>query len=70
MFLIGDRTWPTIIEVALDGALAKGKADIIEGVNSNGTNQATLHTTADCLVAAQSPATSTGGPSPAALTRR
>lgn len=56
----GCGTWPTIIEVALDGSLAKGKADIIEGVNNNGTNQATLHTTAGCVAEPQSHATSTG----------
>ncbi|KAH7100895.1 glycoside hydrolase family 16 protein [Auriculariales sp. MPI-PUGE-AT-0066] len=56
----GCGTWPTIIEVAQDGALAKGKCDIVEGINNNGTNQATLHTTADCLVDEQDPHTSTG----------
>lgn len=56
----GCGTWPTIIEVALDGALAKGKCDIVEGINDVGPNQATLHTTAGCMMKPQSPFTSTG----------
>ena len=42
-----DRTWPAVWEVGDDWP-NQGEVDILEGVNDQGPDQATLHTAAGC----------------------
>ncbi|KAH9938888.1 laminarinase [Epithele typhae] len=46
---VGCGTWPAIWEVGSDWP-NNGEIDILEGVNDQGPNQATLHTGADCTM--------------------
>lgn len=46
----GCGTWPAIWETLEANWPNGGEIDIMEGVNDQGTNQATLHTSPDCLM--------------------
>ncbi|KII90462.1 glycoside hydrolase family 16 protein [Plicaturopsis crispa FD-325 SS-3] len=47
----GCATWPAIWELG-DNWPASGEIDILEGVNDNGTNAASLHTSPNCIMPA------------------
>ncbi|KAJ3521955.1 hypothetical protein NMY22_g12090 [Coprinellus aureogranulatus] len=57
----GCGTWPAIWEVAKDDWPNKGEVDIVEGVNDQGPNASTLHTSANCTMPAQRNQTGTNG---------
>ncbi|KAJ3510113.1 hypothetical protein NMY22_g16071 [Coprinellus aureogranulatus] len=57
----GCGTWPAIWEVAKDDWPNKGEVDIVEGVNDQGPNASTLHTSANCTMPMQRNQTGTNG---------
>lgn len=48
----GCGTWPAVWETLEDGWPVGGETDIVEGVNDQGPNAATLHTTTGCTMPA------------------
>ncbi|KIM37387.1 glycoside hydrolase family 16 protein [Hebeloma cylindrosporum] len=57
----GCGTWPAIWETKEDGWPSGGEVDILEGVNDQGPNAATLHTTAGCTMPQTREQTGTSG---------
>ncbi|KAF7366964.1 putative glycosidase C21B10.07 [Mycena sanguinolenta] len=57
----GCGTWPAVWETNEVLWPAGGEVDILEGVNDQGTNQATLHTSPGCTMPASRPMTGTPG---------
>ncbi|KAF8059824.1 glycoside hydrolase family 16 protein [Lyophyllum atratum] len=55
----GCGTWPAIWETNEDGWPSGGEVDILEGVNDQGPNAVTLHTSAGCVMPASRPQTGT-----------